>query len=418
MYLTYMFHYKPNETEALILGQYGYNAYKLWNVANYERHQWKKDSGMPYPNKYDQCNRLKDNFFYRNLPSQTAQNVISLLDESWKSFYALQKSKKVENPHPPHYRQSAMQFVFVQNGFKVMDEDNSVIRFTIAKSVKKYLLAEHNLKVDYLYLKSCQFKKLSNIKQVRFLHLPNGEYRIGVVHEVQEAEPVSYNGRYLSIDLGINNPMTCFDNANQKSFIVGKEYLSIDRWYRKEIAHYQSLNDIYNAKDNKHPKSTKRIQRLYRRKNDSLRDYLHKMTRYVADYCHNNDISAVIIGDITNIRKDKHWDALNNQKLHAWPFKKIKKMLEYKLNLYGIELISVKEPYTSQCSPTSISVCKAEAKPSNRRKRGLYKDGLQIYNADAVGAYNIMRKAIQSQIIPLEQICNPKSLSNPTKVAV
>ena len=55
--------------------------------------------------------------------------------------------------------------------------------------------------------------------------------------------------------------------------------------------------------------------------------------------------------------------------------------------------ISAKEEsYTSQCSPLSPEVWKRYAEPSNRKERGLYRDGNRVYNADAVGAYNILRK--------------------------
>ena len=30
--------------------------------------------------------------------------------------------------------------------------------------------------------------------------------------------------------------------------------------------------------------------------------------------------------------------------------------------------------------------------PYNRKERGLYRDGNRVYNADAVGVYNILRK--------------------------
>ncbi|WP_242981987.1 hypothetical protein [Blautia obeum] len=35
---------------------------------------------------------------------------------------------------------------------------------------------------------------------------------------------------------------------------------------------------------------------------------------------------------------------------------------------------------------------KRYAEPSNRKERGLNRDGNRVYNADAVGAYNILRK--------------------------
>ncbi|NCB93382.1 MAG: hypothetical protein EOM40_12620 [Clostridia bacterium] len=41
------------------------------------------------------------------------------------------------------------------------------------------------------------------------------------------------------------------------------------------------------------------------------------MTRTLVDYCVEYDIRTVIIGDITNIRKDHNQGNETNQKLHA-----------------------------------------------------------------------------------------------------
>ena len=68
-------------------------------------------------------------------------------------------------------------------------------------------------------------------------------------------------------------------------------------------------------------------------------------------------------------------------------------MLEYKLKLYGIQLIKQEESYTSQCSPLSPEVSKKICRSiKSEKKRGMYiTDGVR-YNADAVGAFNILRK--------------------------
>ena len=48
------------------------------------------------------------------------------------------------------------------------------------------------------------------------------------------------NGNYLSIDLGLNNLMTCYSNVSGETFIVGRMYFSIERKYLKEIERVQS----------------------------------------------------------------------------------------------------------------------------------------------------------------------------------
>ena len=55
-------------------------------------------------------------------------------------------------------------------------------------------------------------------------------------------------------------------------------------------------------------------------------------------------------------------------------------------------LIRQEESYSSQCSPQSEEVSRIYAEKRNRKKRGIYIVDTVIYNADAVGAYNILRK--------------------------
>ena len=133
-------------------------------------------------------------------------------------------------------------------------------------------------------------------------------------------------------------------------------------------------------------------KKLYKRKQDSVTDYLHKITRYLAEYCWERGITCVVTGDIRNIRREKDLGHRTNQKLHSLPYNRIYIMLEYKLKRYGIRFIKQEESYTSQCSPLSPEVGKRYAEPSNRKERGSYRDGNRVYNADAVGAYNILRK--------------------------
>jgi putative transposase len=53
-----------------------------------------------YPNWHNQKVRLKDNFFYKNLTSQTAHDVLQLLEEGWKRFFKLRVTGSVTNLKP------------------------------------------------------------------------------------------------------------------------------------------------------------------------------------------------------------------------------------------------------------------------------------------------------------------------------
>ena len=76
-----------------------------------------------------------------------------------------------------------------------------------------------------------------------------------------------------------------------------------------------------------------------------------------------------------------------------------------------------KEAYSSQTSPLMDTVCKQNANKNNRVERGLYIDGDNSWNADSVGAFNILRLYFQTQKIDTR--LDPISISSPevTKVA-
>lgn len=115
MLLTYQFELRVNEMMSIILGHLSYAASKLYNVGNYERKEYKSLGFDIMPDWYDQKKRLKDNIWYKSLPSQTSQDVLARLNEAWKSYFVLKnryKYRKEEGhlkeyegePQPPYYK--------------------------------------------------------------------------------------------------------------------------------------------------------------------------------------------------------------------------------------------------------------------------------------------------------------------------
>ena len=399
-------------TSENIIGHMCYAASKLWNVCNYERNNYKELGLTKYPDWYYQKSVHKDNMWYKSLPSQTAQEVCKLLDKSWKSFYRLQKNGGIVNPRPPKYKQSGIAITYMQNGI-VHEAGSDIIRLSLPKALKAYMSSAYGISNNYLFLKNVLFQNTDVIKQIK-IYPPKEDdsCRLIVIYEVADAEILPDNGRYLSIDLGLHNLMTCYDNSG-KSFILGRKYLAITRRYDKEIARVQSQwSRVQSKKDVKYPKPSKHLLKLYESKRHAVKDYLNKVTRYVADYCRSKAVNSVVIGDITGIRKDNDLGSKNNQQLHSLPYAQIYTMLEYKLKLYGIRLIKQEESYSSRCSPKSEMVSKESAAKSNRVRRGLYVEGRQLYNADAVGAYNILRKYCDgsgtAMIMPVSGLSNPE----------
>ncbi len=88
-----------------IIGHMCYAASKLWNVCNYERHHYKELGLEKYPDWYYQKKAHKGDLWYKQLPSQTAQEICKQLDKAWKSFYVLKKTGGIKDPNPPRFKQ-------------------------------------------------------------------------------------------------------------------------------------------------------------------------------------------------------------------------------------------------------------------------------------------------------------------------
>ena len=425
MLLTYQFELTVNNKESIVLGHLCYAASKLYNVGNYERNEYKTLGFEKMPDWYDQKKRLKDNIWYKSLPSQTSQDVLARLEESWKSYFTLHQKWELKKkchslkdsdgePKPPYYKKDGyhMNIKYLSNGFKVIDNK---IRLSIPKSLKNHLKDKYQINDEFLYIK--MKRSFEKIKQIEFSYISKNKYKVYIIYE-EDTKPLKEdNKHYISIDIGTKNLLTVYDN-NGSSFIVsGQSLLNTNYYFSKTIAYYQSkFDECY--PNHKKGVITKRIKHLYELKNKRINLVLHRSTRYIVDYCISNRISKVIVGDITGLFKKKK-EFINNKEKHRYNqnirsicFAKIYEQLLYKLTMNGIELIIVKEDYSSQCPPDSPSVSKKYANKKNRKKRGLYKVDKTIYNSDSVGAYNIMRiyrrnKGIKFQM-PIKGLSNPK----------
>lgn len=409
MRLVYKFQYKPNEKIARVLSSMTYASARLFNVGNYERNKYEELGFEEMPDWYDQKKRLKDNVWFKLLPSQTSQDILQRLDEGWKSYLKLLKTKGINNPKPPYYKPKGGHFniKYLNNSFK---QTNNTIRFMISKNEKEYLKKEYNIEIDYFYIKLK--KDLTNIKQVEFKYVTEKLYDVNVIYETNDEEEYINNNRYISIDLGICNLATIYDNTGKAFIISGNTYQNTLYYYNKKIAHYRSILSLQ-TKDSK--TTSKRLNRLYEKKNRVISYIIHASTKKIVDYCTTNDIKNVIIGNITGIREGNDKGKNVNQKLHSLPFLKFNQKLEYKLKRKGIKLIHQKEYYTSSCPIDSIDISK-EYQNKGRIERGLYKEKNTIYNADCVGAFNIMRLYKMRNHIDINMI--NKGLSNPNKICI
>ena len=211
------------------------------------------------------------------------------------------------------------------------------------------------------------------------------------------------NGRYLSIDFGVHNFLTCYNSATGETFISGRDYLSTDHYYYKQII--KKRKKWYaqqEAAGIENPVDSKAIQKLFQKRDDYQWNYMHQLLNDIINYCVETDIHTIVAGEIEEGAKKLKYSDPSFQEMFPMPYAEAIEKIRKKCRKHGIRFALQEESWTSQCSPLSPDVSKEYAVKKNRAQRGLYVDGEYTWNADVVGAYNILRKYLKANNIQIE----------------
>lgn len=368
----------PNCEENNILLQLGFFATKLYNTDNYIRREaWQKTGKIP--NWYEQKKLLKDNHWFKLLPSQTAQQVCKTLQDNYVSWYKTRKNNLKSNPPLFRKKEKISSLSFYK--FKI---ENDVIRFPLSKKFKE------EVGFGYLFFKLNSWKQIDGIPKMATILYKNNKWMVNIIYEITEPKKRKFYN-IMAIDLGIINLATTVDLKGNSTIYKGSQALAIQYYFNKEIAKNKSKTKIQHGK-----KWSNAISRMNNKMTRQTNQIIHTVSKSIVDEAKRNKVGTIIVGDIKNIRKGKKWNKKSSQKLHSWAFSKLTSQIEYKAKLSGIQFKQVSESYTSQtCSNCEI------IKKSNRKYRGLYickECGLDI-NADVNGSINILKKYLQENNI-------------------
>ena len=327
-----------------------------------------------YLNYYGNYDLTKTQECYDYLPKKVFTQTLRHVDMVFKSFFALLKNKSVKNKIP--------KYLDNVNGRYVAIFTKQAISLKEFKKTGKLRLSQTGI---YIPTKLTDFSSLKEVRIVPRMH----HYVIEVVYQVKEKTHCD-NGKYASIDLGLNNLATVVFNEGSKPLIVnGRPLKSINQYYNKKKAQYQSR-----LKGNK--RTSKRIYKLTDKRNNKVTDYLHKVSRLLVNQLVSKNIGTLVIGKNSNMKQDINIGKVNNQNFVQLPIMRFADLMKYKCELEGIKVLFNEESYTSKCSfLDGEPICKHDKYMGKRVKRGLFvsRNGIKI-NADVNGAYNIMIKAI------------------------
>ncbi len=151
--------------------------------------------------------------------------------------------------------------------------------------------------------------------------------------------------KIIGIDLGVSNLVTIANNIGLKPIVVkGGIAKSINQYYNKERARLQSIYAKQGIKEGK------KLKKLTEKRNRKFHDYFHKVSKFVVDYCKDNNIGTIVIGHNKGWKQEVGLGNKNNQNFVQIPFNKLIEKIRYKAEEQGIRVIVREEGYTSKCS--------------------------------------------------------------------
>jgi putative transposase len=354
---------------------------------------------------------LQGDINYRLLPAQVAQQTLMLVSQNVKSFFSAladykeHPQKYQAPPQFPHFLPKDGHFVLVFTNQKAVISSDGAIQL-----MKDVIISIPKLefeKYKQYFIKEELQRIVPLFRQIRIVPKFNGAFfNVELIYEKDELNKALDVNRVASLDFGVDNLITLVDNKmeeeNREPIIInGKPIKSINQFYNKRRAEIQAELSINGQR------TSKELMKITDWRNEKIKDYMHKTSRFVINYCVSHNLGHIVIGKNDGWKQEINLGKRNNQNFVAIPFDKLIQQIQYKAQLVGIKVTKVCENYTSKCSALDLEeIGKHEdhAYAGKRVFRGMFRTAFGILiNADVNGALNILRKVIGDNFLIIIQ---------------
>lgn len=349
----------------------------LYNQGLYQvrQHFFDTKKYLSYPSLDKKLNSTL-NVDYKALPAKVSQQTLKLIDQNFRSFFSSLKSENMKNK-----KKSIPSYIDKDGRFIVVYTDQALSK----RWLKQGFI---NPSKTNIFIPT----KQKNIKQTRVIHR-GSHIVVEVLYEQKEKEQILENGRYASIDMGVNNLICLTSNCIKPLLINGRPLKSINSYFNKQKTKIQSKN---NSHENK--KADKKLKKLFLKRSNKINFYLHKASRVLVNHLTSNNICRLVIGYNKEWKKDINIGKRNNQNFVYIPHAKLIDMISYKCKLQGIDVVMQEESYTSKCSfLDNEEIKKHQTYKGKRISRGLFKTSTKRFiNADVNASLNILKKGVKN----------------------
>ncbi len=384
------------------LGEMCRYAKGLYNVGLYSIRQYffAEDGYLRYESNYQV---VKDNESYAWLQAGVGQQILTVLERSFRYFFDLLKKAKsgeyrYHDVRVPRYPEKDGYFPLIFSTNAIVIKDGY---FQVPMSREFHRLHPD---LERIRIPFPSRLEAETIKEVRILPVEKARFfTVQFVYEsLEEAQPTLSPDKALAIDLGLDNLATCVNRTDGASFIIdGKNLKSINHQCNVRMATLQSIVD-----KEKLPRS-EQMAKLTRNRTRQVHDYMTKSARYIVHYCLSHEKGTIIVGYHPDWKREISIGTQHNQNFVERPHGQLLNPLE---NLDERDDIQYVEQEESDTSPASflddddipvgnrthqeVKFSGKQGKQGKQGKRGLYRaSNSRMVNADVNRAANILPKS-------------------------
>jgi putative transposase len=348
---------------------------KVWNDCLVHARNYRKENGKII-NRTQLQQATKRNY---KLHSQSIQAVThKYLFARDAAYKATQKGYKNKYPHR---KKKHFNTKWAKDGFRIQNDGKIALSMGISDEKRQLPIV---LKIDSKKIPKGNVKELEIIWEKGL--------KLCMAYDDGQEPMENKNTNIASVDMGEIHSIASVVESGHGLIITGRKMRSVKRLRNKKITELQKKMSKCKKGSRKWKKYNQAKRIILGKSDRQLKDAVHKTTRQFVNWCVENEVKAVVVGDVEGVqrntskrKKQKVRSRLTNQKLSQWQFGLILSYLTYKLLAVGISLEKIDESYTSQQCPC----CGRRKKTSTRNyscKCG-YREHRDIH-----GAKNILSK--------------------------
>ena len=318
-------------------------SYKLWSLS-YEQTQvynavletTKSDSGFDFKHMHLISKNFRNDMNFTS-PAKMTQNTCIRLISMWKSFLSLRKTD--ENARAPKRFASTWNFtplIFDWNsgngGFYFTDT-----HLVIRKPEMQIKLPEYALKM----LEAADF----TVADLKISMKDDKFFCSMTLKDIHQRSPAG--DRWASIDPGLTHAISLVTSTGEAVKWQNSPFKKLER----SISEVQSLKDKKKRGSRRHAKLVLTYRKLSAKRANKQRDFQHKLSAEVIDFCKDHQIGKIFYGDIKTKKLTKAKSAssgLNKSTQNRGTLGRTKGFLQYKAGLNGIHFVLTNEAYTSK----------------------------------------------------------------------